>query len=66
MKRQSKAEEALAKQIIITEEEIKALYNEINHRQSKIVALSDVVSNIQTQISQLKAEREKASTNRKP
>lgn len=63
MKRQSKAEEALYHQAQVVRQEIKTLYDEINHRQSQISALSKIAENIEFSIETMKLDRQKASVN---
>lgn len=57
MKRQSKAEEALNKQIEILQAEIDALTQQIDYRTAQRSALFDFKRNMELQIAQLKANR---------
>lgn len=50
MKRQSKAEKAIQHQIDIIQQEVKTLHDEINHRQSQIVALTKIIESMLFQI----------------
>ncbi len=57
MKRQSKAEETLSKQIEILQVEINALTMQIDNRTAQRAALYDFKRTMELQIAQLKANR---------
>jgi len=66
MKRQSKAEEALAKQVKRIDAEIEKLQYDVNTMQDRISGMKYVREQLEVEIDQLKHARLKASTNRKP
>ncbi len=65
MKRQSKAEEALAKQVKRIDAEIEKLQFGVNTMQDRISGMKYVREQLEVEIDQLKHARLKASTNRK-
>ncbi len=66
MKRQSKAEEALAKQVKRIDAEIEKLQFGVNTMQDRISGMKYVREQLEVEIDQLKHARLKASTDRKP
>ena len=55
MKRQSAVEKELRRQVEMIEQEIKTLYDEINHRHSQISALAKIAESMRFQLETMKA-----------
>ena len=66
MKRQSKAEEALKKQIMYIDHRIDTLTRDWNNIQQQIEAIRKIREQLDREVGRLETERKRASQSRKP